>query len=80
MASYLNGYDNYFSHAFVIDGYKKNGMVHVNYGFGGAGDAWVSIDKMEMTGISGWSDENFDTYQTLTVIHLPQDGDIDYDL
>lgn len=78
--SYLNGYDNYFSHAFVIDGYKKNGMVHVNYGFGGAGDAWVTIDKMQMTGISGWSDENFDTYQTLTVIHRPQDGDIDYDL
>ena len=78
--SYLNGEDNYFSHAFVLDGYRANGQVHVNYGFGGNGDAWVSIDKMSMTGISGWNDETFDTYQTLTVIHRPQDGDIDYDL
>ncbi len=78
--SYLNGQDNYFSHAFVLDGYKKNGQVHVNYGFGGNGDGWVSIDKMSMTGVYGWNDEEFSTYQTLTVIHRPQDGDIDYDL
>ena len=25
----------------------------------------------------GW-DETFDTYQTLVVIHRPQDGEIDY--
>ncbi len=78
--SYKNGSDKAFSHAFVIDGYNADGFVHVNYGFGGNGDAWVTIDKMSMTGISGWLDENFDTYQTLTVLHRPQDGDIDYDL
>ncbi len=78
--SYKNGESNAFSHAFVIDGYNADGFVHVNYGFGGNGDAWVTIDKMSMTGISGWRDENFDTYQTLTVLHRPQDGDIDYDL
>ncbi len=78
--SYKNGTSNAFSHAFVIDGYNAEGFVHVNYGFGGNGDAWVTIDKMSMTGISGWRDENFDTYQTLTVLHQPADGDIDYDL
>ncbi len=78
--SYKNGTDKAFSHAFVIDGYNAQGFVHVNFGFGGNGDAWVTIDKMSMTGVSGWLDENFDTYQTLTVIHQPSDGDINYDL
>lgn len=76
--SYKNGENNYFSHSFVIDGYNSKGLVHVNYGFNGAGDAWVPIDKMPLK-TGGW-DETFDTYQTLVVIHRPQDGAIDYTL
>ncbi len=76
--SYKNGYDNYFSHSFVIDGYDKQGRVHVNYGYGGKGDGYFSIDKLPMI-IDDW-DEEFDTYQTLVVIHRPQDGEINYDL
>ncbi len=37
--SYKNGENNYFSHSFVIDGYNSKGLVHVNYGFNGAGNA-----------------------------------------
>lgn len=76
--SYKNGYDNYFSHSFVIDGYDKQGRVHVNYGYDGRGDGYYPIDKLPMQ-FGGW-DEEFDTYQTLVVIHRPQDGDISYDL
>lgn len=76
--SYKNGENNYFSHSFVIDGYNSKGLVHVNYGFNGAGDAWVPIDKMPLK-TGGW-DETFDTYQTLVVIHRPQDGEINYEL
>lgn len=76
--SYKNGDDNYFSHSFVIDGYNAQGLVHVNYGFGGAGDGWFPIDKLPLK-YGDW-DEEFDTYQTLVVIHRPQDGSIDYEL
>lgn len=76
--SYKNGDDNYFSHSFVIDGYNSQGLVHVNYGFGGAGDGYYPIDKLPLK-YGDW-DEEFDTYQTLVVIHRPQDGSIDYSL
>ena len=76
--SYKNGETNYFSHSFVIDGYDKQGRVHVNYGYGGKGDGYFPIDKLPMK-FDGW-DETFDTYQTLVVIHRPQDGEIDYTL
>lgn len=76
--SYKNGNDNYFSHSFVIDGYDSHGLVHVNYGFNGHGDGYFPIDKLPLK-YGNW-DEEFDTYQTLVVIHRPQDGSIDYDL
>lgn len=76
--SYKNGNDNYFSHSFVIDGYDSKGRVHVNYGFNGAGDGYFPIDKLPLK--TGSWDETFDTYQTLVVLHRPQDGSIDYEL
>lgn len=76
--SYKNGNDNYFSHSFVIDGYDSKGRVHVNYGFNGAGDGYFPIDKLPLK--TGSWDETFDTYQTLVVLHRPQDGSINYDL
>ena len=76
--SYKNGDTNYFSHSFVIDGYDKFGRVHVNYGFGGNGDGYFPLDKLPLK-YGNW-DEEFDTYQTLVVLHRPQDGSIDYDL
>ena len=46
--------------------------------YGGKGDGYYPIDKLPMK-FDGW-DETFDTYQTLLVIHRPQDGEIDYTL
>ncbi len=76
--SYKHGADNYYSHSFVLDGYDRLGRVHANYGFSGQGDGFFDIDHLPMK--YGDVDEEFDTYQTLVVIHRPQDGPIDYDL
>lgn len=76
--SYKNGDDRAYSHSFVIDGYDSQGRVHVNYGQDGKGNGYFPLDKLPMI-YDKW-DEEFDTYQTLTVLHRPQDGSIDYNL
>ncbi len=76
--SYKHGKERYYSHSFVIDGYDRQGRVHANYGFGGKGDGYFDIDTLPM--VYDDVDENFDTYQTLVVLHRPQDGPIDYTL
>lgn len=76
--SYKNGEDRFYSHSFVLDGYDSKGRVHANYGQGGQGDGYFPLDKLPMK-YGAW-DETFNKYQTLVVIHRPQDGSIDYDL
>lgn len=81
--SYKHGEDKYFSHSFILDGYDKEGRVHVNYGFGGSGNGFFDIDHLPMKYVTydgQQVDEEFDTYQTLVVIHRPEDGPIEYDL
>ena len=34
-------------HAFVIDGYATNGLVHVNWGWGGTHDGWYELATMQ---------------------------------
>ena len=76
--SYKHGPDDYFSHSFILDGYDREGRVHVNYGLNGNGNGYYDLDRLPLKcdGI----DEEFDTYQTLVVIHRPEDGPIEYDL
>lgn len=76
--SYKHGYDNYFAHSFVIDGYDSKGRVHVNYGYDGDGDGYYALDNLLLQ--YGDRDEVFTDYQNLVVIHRPQDGSIDYEL
>lgn len=76
--SYKNGYDNYFAHSFVLDGYDKQGRVHVNYGYEGAADGYFPLDDLLMN--DGVREEVFTDYQNMVVIHRPQDGSIDYEL
>ncbi len=33
-------------HAFVLDGYDKNGLYHVNWGWGGASDGYFDVNFM----------------------------------
>ncbi len=76
--SYKHGEQRYYSHSFVLDGYDREGRVHANYGFGGKGDGYFDIDSLPM--VYDGVDENFDTYQTLVVLHRPQDGPVNYTL
>jgi hypothetical protein len=34
-------------HAFVIDGYATNGLVHVNWGWAGRGNGWYDVNTLE---------------------------------
>lgn len=76
--SYKHGGQRHFSHSFVLDGYDRQGRVHANFGYGGRGDGYFDVDRLPMRYDD--VDEEFDTYQTLVVIHRPEDGPIDYDL
>lgn len=51
-------------HAFVGDGYDKNGKVHLNFGWSGAGDNYFTLVDM-----GGYAD-----YQTVNIIE-PVEGD-----
>lgn len=49
------GYDESGGHTFVIDGYRKDGYFHVNWGWGGVSDGYYQLSSLtpEKTGIDG---------------------------
>ena len=53
-------------HSVVLDGYQKStGLYHFNFGWGGQGDGWYTVD--DATGMNG-----FNTYQDLVYNITPQ--------
>lgn len=53
-------------HSVVLDGYQKStGLYHFNFGWGGQGDGWYTVD--DATGMNG-----FNTYQDLVFNITPQ--------
>jgi len=42
--------DKKVGHAFIIDGFKGNGLYHVNWGWGGKSNGYYSLDKLQPTG------------------------------
>lgn len=53
-------------HSVVLDGYQKStGLYHFNFGWGGQGDGWFTVD--DATGMNG-----FNTYQDLVYNITPQ--------
>lgn len=66
---YKEGYDNGHSHAFVLDGYDKDGNVGVNWGYGGGGDGYFSLDVLPLKLYS--YDDEYSYYQEMVVIHKP---------
>ncbi len=48
-------------HEFILDGYDQNGLVHVNWGWGGNYDGFFNIDLLNpySTATAGYSDEQF---------------------
>lgn len=77
-ASTANGVNNISFHAFVLDGYDTKGYVGVNWGFGGAGDGYFSLDVMECAAYT--PAEEYSIYHEMVVIHHPDEGAIDYTL
>ena len=52
-----NGASKEVGHEFVLDGYDKNNLVHVNWGWGGMNNGYFEIASLEPTspGIGGGS-------------------------
>lgn len=44
------------SHAFVVDGYDENGLFHINWGWGGAGNGYFDLDMLSPTLGSNYSE------------------------
>lgn len=68
-----NGNNNTSVHAFVLDGYDKDGNVGVNWGYGGGGDGYFSLDVLSLK--YGY-DEEYRWYQNMVIIHTPEAGPI----
>ncbi len=74
--------DNYNSagekegHAFVLDGYDGEGYFHFNWGWGGYGDTYCSLDYLvpEITGIGG-GQGNYSLHQEALVSIKPNAND-----
>lgn len=53
------------AHAYILDGYDKNGLVHINWGWGGANDGYYNVnlsvveDDYAIIGIDGCKDKNY---------------------
>lgn len=68
-----NGNNKSSVHAFVLDGYDKDGNVGVNWGYGGGGDGYFSLDILSLK--YGY-DEEYRWWQNMVVIHTPEAGPI----
>ena len=53
------GQSNSGGHSFVLDGYDANGLVHVNWGWGGSGDGYFDVADLN----------GYDTYQDMIRTH-----------
>lgn len=61
-----------FGHSFVIDGYDSRGLVHVNWGWSGAGTAYCDVAVLN----SGQG--SFSEGQDMVLIHDDEDPEIPY--
>jgi len=68
-----NGNEKQSVHAFVLDGYDKDGNVGVNWGYGGGGDGYFSLDILSLK--YGY-DEEYKWWQNMVIIHTPEAGPI----
>ncbi len=73
------GNENTFTHAFVLDGYDKDGYVGVNWGYSGDGNGYFDPDILTLNYKTGNTivDEDFIWYNEMVVIHHPDAGNID---
>ena len=71
---YAGQTEDYSAHAFVIDGYDENGMVHVNWGWGGDYDGMYNIKLLDPV-----PDKSYSAGQYMVIgIAKPSEGNIPY--
>lgn len=72
---YYSGNSTQGGHAFVIDGYDAQDMVHVNWGWGGYCNGYFDVLTLNSNGagIGGHNDGSYQFYQTIIVGLQPQD-------
>lgn len=63
-------------HCFVADGYDSNGLLHINWGWGGLSDGWFNINLMnpDAIGIGGGAG-GFVEGQSVTTMQPDESGD-----
>lgn len=63
-------------HSFVADGYDSNGLLHINWGWGGMSDGWFDINLMnpDAIGIGGGAG-GFVEGQSVTTMQPDESGD-----
>ena len=63
-------------HCFVADGYDSNGLLHINWGWGGLSDGWFDINLMnpDSIGIGGGAG-GFVEGQSVTTMQPDESGD-----
>lgn len=63
-------------HCFVADGYDSNGLLHINWGWGGLSDGWFDINLMnpDAIGIGGGAG-GFVEGQSVTTMQPDESGD-----
>lgn len=74
-----SGANNEAGHAFVVDGYDKNGFFHLNWGWGGLSDGYFMLTALDpdSQGIGG-STGAFNFSQNAVIGLKPQSGSSDY--
>lgn len=63
-------------HAFVIDGYDSDNLVHVNWGWGGHSNGYFELQSLDPTslGTGGDGEAGFKFWQGMTVGLIPRTG------
>ncbi|GEM_PF-1308599 len=68
-------------HAFVVDGYNKQGLFHLNWGWGGMSNGYFSLSALNpgVQGIGGSpSLDGFNCHQDMVIGIMPSTGHSDY--
>lgn len=53
-------------HSFIVDGYRADGMVHVNWGWNGDSDGWFAISNLQLNGFT------YDSYHSIIIGLRPE--------
>lgn len=60
-------------HAWNCDGYQGDDHFHMNWGWGGAGDGYYTLDNLISTATAGGSENNFDHSQQAIIDIFPRE-------